>query len=389
MILEGDLPRIIEAALDVSAGPDHILPAGVTRYRKPLTDHDYLIADSMNQAAVDAILHKAVSETRRVMAPGARLYVMMGEWHAMPTHHMAQAGLLDNLAAYAPAPGSPHGALLYAYEAPYNDLQHYIRHHCALSVTEPVQERLHEHDPLGHYFARASMAFGSSPYAPRSLARAFNACVQQGIPLVLFDAARDETYGYLDLSGRLARDFAAARYQGLDLNQARFPVEGDEGTVIRNYVMAARIEDAARQQEADTVIVSVGLEHMGGNVKDNLSYETSLTAYLKQKIRPQDRVLPVFLSPKRDRKYKAENYAPSALWNDNPAALIIRGADESPYYNGCALGEEDRFIERLGKSYGCDIPSRFKAFTEPDQDAVRQELQNLIEQTGRVLPAPL
>lgn len=265
MILgQGDSPRVIEAALESPVGPDHILPVGAARYKKPLTNHDYIIARSMNQAAVDDILHKVVTETRRAMEPDARLYVVIGEWHDMPTHHMAQAGLLDNLAAAVKAGASDHGALLYAYEAPYDDLQYYIRHHCDVPVSDAVRPHLHKHDPLGQHFARVSVAYEPSPYAPHSLKRIFDRCLQHDIPVALYDAGRDDSYKHLSLSDDLTCAFIAAQYKGTTITQHNLAVEGKRGIIIRNAVMAERIADAADRHQADTIIVSVGAEHLGG-----------------------------------------------------------------------------------------------------------------------------
>lgn len=376
---QGDSPRVIEAALESPAGPDHILPAGAARYKKPLTDHDYIIAHPADQAAVDAVLHKVVMEMRRAMKPYARLYVVIGEWHAMPAHHMAQAGLLDNLAAAAKAGSENHGALLYAHEAPYDDLPYYIRHHCDVPVSESVRPHLHEHDPQGRYFAQAAMAFDPSSYAPQSLKRIFSRCLQHKISLVPYDAGRDESYKRLALTDDLTRAFIDSQHKGRSPGPRALSVEGKSGMTIRNAVMAERIAMAADRHQAGTIIVGVGAEHLGGRARGDRGYKNSLTACLKQKIRPQDRVLPVFFSARKDRDYKAERYTPAAFWQDNPGALIIRGAGEEHYYNGSPAGAEDHYIARLGCSYGANIPERFNVLTAPGPEEVRAMLRVFVD----------
>ncbi|MCD8497303.1 MAG: hypothetical protein LRZ85_03990 [Alphaproteobacteria bacterium] len=100
-------PATIESTLDNPAGPGIVLPVGVTRYEQPLSLHDYVMADPMNQAAIDTILYDIICKTRQDMGPGARLYVVIGENHASPVPRMTLAGIMDNMAADA-----RHGALL-------------------------------------------------------------------------------------------------------------------------------------------------------------------------------------------------------------------------------------------------------------------------------------
>ncbi|MCD8563097.1 MAG: hypothetical protein LRY54_03420 [Alphaproteobacteria bacterium] len=388
---------ILKEALTVFPIQNNILPAGIVSFENPLTPHDYVMADRMNQAALDRILFDIACKKRGKMAPGARLYIVVGEAHKMPAHRMVQAGLIDNLAAASRSGAGGHGSLLFAQELPYNYLQFYARNIYGLSVDKAVQERLHEYDPLGRNFMKAVLADNRFVnMAPQSLARVFSRCLAQDVPLALIDAAQDQSQNYLSPSDALACEVAEDIYEGLDLGQEQIPLSpffgrdknriDNRGMVIRNAVMARRAVEAAEEHRADTIVTATGAMHLGGNVAEFRKNDTSFITFLKEEIRPQDKILPIFIAA-GTQGLTAEESIPGDFWEDNPEAVILRGASEAFYPPvlgdlGIILGlcscPEPAFLERLGRSYGDAVPARFHETACLEKEAMTRELEEII-----------
>lgn len=260
-----------------------------------------------------------------------------------------------------------------------------------LPVEEDLKPHIHKHDPLGHYFARAVLACNIHSYASQSLSRVFNASLQHDVPLALVDAAYTDVNGYLLSSDELASGLAKDLYDGLDLAKNCVSITPDaadnKGAVIRNAVMAHRLVHKAEEHKADTIVMNTGLAHLGGDTLHDLSYNTSLTAFLRQKIRPQDKILPVVFPLKRDET-PIENHIPSAFWENNPHTFFPRGFSKNLYYAiGVGNSEEDDFIAALGRSYGNESPARFDLPAYPHWVSTRQKLQELIAD-ARAHPTP-
>ncbi|MCD8566757.1 MAG: TraB/GumN family protein [Alphaproteobacteria bacterium] len=362
-------------------------------HEAPLTDRDFIITDSLDQAAIDAVLHESICETRAGMEPGARLYVVMGEEHRMPTHIMAQAGLLDNLATDTASGKINHGSLLLAHETPYDILQFYATRHYGLSIDEKTGRTLHEKDPLGHHFARAFLVEKKALYSPCTLARVFNACLQHNIPLAPIDTACDDEEEHINPADALAGRVAQELYGALDLARDNIPTSGSpdkRGIVIRNAVMVQRMIEAANLHKADTIVAAIGFGHMGGDRGENLPYETSITGFLNAQLRDGDKILPVYFSLK-DEEYDPGSYFSPAFWAENPQAVIIRGASEGRYSLNSWQGLEDKFIKNLGKSYreaaSGPIPARFSPPPQLDKKAIREDIEHLITQTFPHMPS--
>ena len=359
------------------------LPAGITPseniYIAPLTTRDYRVENPMDQAAVDKLIYDIVCQERATMATGARLYIIMGEHHAKPSHKMAQAGVIDNLAADR----DTHGSVMLALETPYNQLQQYLDDVYKTRIPEPLKTSFHERDPLGHHFARTVLADNMYTCAPQSMTRVLSRALTHNLPIALCDAARKE-FGYLDPGDDMAQEIArSARFQ-CDLANEDISVVGTRGMNTRNAVMARRAVEKAQDNKADTVVIQTGLNHLGGNLSRRLNYDTSLTALLKDQIRPQDRVLSVFFSSAVNN-YAPERIVSREMWQDNPDHIIIRNlCDHKPPKLVFSNYLEKRLINRLGDSYlaqefGGEVPDRFQTLELPSPESVRAEALQLIQ----------
>ena len=365
---------------DLAAGLK-LLPAGITPSAEkginPRTTRDYRVDDPMNQAAVDRLLNDVICQERATMATGARLYIVMGETHDMPSLRMTQSGLLDNLCA---APDL-HGSLMLALELPYNFLQQYLEFVYHTPIPEPLKKTFHERDPLGHHFARTVLANNQYPCAPQSKSRLLGRALTHQLPIVLCDAAYGE-HRNLDPVDDLAQEIAESERFQFDLANENIFAIGIRGMNIRNAVMARRAVETAQAKhvKADTIVMQTGIAHLGGNMLKGLDYDTSLTALLKEEIRPQDRVLSVFFSFAVDDA--PERIVPPDMWQDNPDHIIIRNfCDES--YQNYETDEENDCIRRLGDSYlaqefGGVVPDRFQSPELPTPQSIKEEARRLI-----------
>lgn len=372
----------------VSYGNASVLPVGVTRNAQALTDNDYMIADPMDQAAVDAIIYQTVCETRAQMEAGSKLFVVMGENHAMPVHVMAQAGLLENVALAAGKPGQPdHGKLIFAYEHPYNALVRYVSDFYDI-FTDDVQDSLADYDPNGYYYLRAMLGDNHYPRAPQSGNQLRQTCLRYDIPLVPVDAGRNlvtDHYGQNKNIFSSSDPLLKELYPDVDFLTSEICVSDAEGVAIRNVAMVRRILNAAiRTCAADTVVLSTGLSHVAGDRWQRMSYADSLCVEFNKQIGAPHKILPViFDMDGNDTAWDIEEQ----MWQDHPDALIIRGASDKIYdeTNSLYPNGEKRFLKELGESYRDSIPKRFESFTVPDKDVVCCELKEFAERIKRDL----
>lgn len=336
----------------------------------------------MDQAAVDTLLYDIVCQERATMAPGARLYVVLGENHAMPSHKMAQAGLLDNLAT---APDL-HGRVMLAMEQPYNLLQKYLNSVCGIKTPPSFHSQLDDLDPVGYHTGRAVLTANKLSDAPQSTNRVLSCALSNNMPIALCDSALSRLRN-LDPVDELALEIAMSGTLQCDLAKQDISMYSSKGINIRNAVMARRASAKAhsRSIRADTVVFQTGQHHLGGylplNNSGDLTYQTSLTARLKAEIRPQDKVLSIFFS------YVAcgqtpERAVPAMMWEDNPYHVVIRNlcAQEYEVYQRT---KENDCIRSLGTSYlqnefGGVIPARFQEPDLPSEEFVREEIDQII-----------
>lgn len=350
------------------------LPAGITRHDAPQTSHDYVVANPMDQAAVDILFYDIACEARQGMEPGARLYIIVGEDHTSPIPRLSEAGLMENMTTAAHAGDTRHGSLLYAIEAPYNDLQFYARHAYRYQLDEGIQARLHEYDERGHHYAAAVLGQNLSLQTPESLATIFRTCLQGDIPLALIDAACEEGRPFISASDALACEVARNFGEGVDLKQENIPAisqSDNRGRAIRNIVMARRMVTAAKRHSACTIVSGIGAGHLN----------SGMISCLGKEIRPQDKILTVSFLPENSSD-SPEKIIPVPE-EDNTTAAVFRGTSgRSIYYSFVDSNDEETgFIRELGQSYklrGDDIPGRFNELSAPRWGSARQALQKLI-----------
>lgn len=375
----------------IPEGNGACLPPGVARYARPLTNHDYIIADAMDQAAVDAIIYKTVCETRAQMEPGGKLFVVMGENHDMPVHVMSQAGLLENIALSANKPDQPdHGKFLLAYEHPYNAIVRYISDFYDV-FTGDVQDSLADYDRGGYYYLRAMLGDNHYPRAPQAGNQLRQTCLRYDIPLVPVDAGRNlitDHYGQKKNIFSSSDPVLQALYPDVDFLTSQICVSDAEGVAMRNVAMVARMLDAATDAHAaDTVVLSTGLSHVARDRWQRMQYADSLCVEFNKQIEAPHKILPVlFDMDGNDMAWDIDEQ----MWRDHPEALIIRGASDKIYdeTNSLYPNGESRFIAQLSQSYGGNIPKRFERFTVPDKDAVRSELMEFVARAEQHLQMP-
>ena len=361
------------------------LPPGITPSAEkgiaPLTTRDYRVENPMDQAAVDRLLYDIICQERATLATGARLYIVIGEDHAMPSHMMTQTGLIDNITADR----DTHGHVMLALEVAYNSLPRHIRLGFDIQIPEPLKKSFHEMDPLGHYYSRAVLAKNAYALAPQSLNRLLSRALSHNLPIALCDAACNEHHN-LDPVDDLAQEIAQSERFRCNLMYKEIPhtpLTGDmRGIKIRNAVMARRAVANAQDNKAHTIVFPTGMNHLGGIISEGLDYGSSLTAMLKEEIRPRDRVLSVFFSSAVD-DYMPERDVPPKMWEDNPNHIIIRDLCDA-WYVYYQTGEEDECIRRLGDSYlaqefGGEVPQRFQPPELPSKDTICTEARQLIQ----------
>ena len=358
----------------------HSLPAGVYIQHEPLTSNHYIIANPLDQAAVDDIIYQSVCEARADMQPGGKLYVIMGENHGMPTHRMAQAALLDNLALANKSGNMPHGNLLYAVELPYNDIAKYARNVYNITSSH-VGDILHRYDPNGSAYMRAVLSKNIYPYASLSRERAYLTCLYNKIPAVnidldMFSATSGDSYVIIlsnedPVLGLLFEDVA-------NLNIALHASTG-LGMLFRNGGMAIRAWEAAHKtHQADTIVISTGLSHVGGDVRMGHDYSASFTKMLSYHLGPNDKILPVTFN---DSDYVIRDDVDRQMWQDYPDAVIINGASDKWFDNHLNVGrsQEKRFIGELRRSYnGRKEPVSYAHYNAKDIDQIRKRLTDLV-----------
>lgn len=372
-------------ATGVPSGAAAALPAGIVPYGDPLTNHDYIVCDPRDMKAADDLILWRATEIRKTMSEDGILYPVIAEEHQTIIPRMAQAGFLENLAA---APKT-HGKTFFMDESPRNILQLYA--HIVYKIDTPAD--MHRLDPLGHIFARAILAKNRYPSAPESQARILNTCLRHAIPIIPVDAAFDNALTYLDPSDPLAVESTRKLFK-INLCKTRICYDPSSSAydpravIIRNDVMAQRIATAAeRERKACTAVIGTGCDHAGENSeKPLLAYSTTLTAFLKEWIRPQDRMLSVFFA--KDAGGERLSKIPDETWRKNPDALILRNTDNMLSQKGIAYRpqggkgipemSEDEFITILGQSYDkVTIPAHFGIPACPDPDDMKRKLKTI------------
>lgn len=277
-----------------------------------------------------------------------------------------------------------HGSVMLTLEDAYNKLQQYLDIEYDISIPEPLKKAFHDLDPLGHHFASAVLADNTYYNAPQSFNRLLSRAFAHNLPIALCDTAFDE-HNNLDPVDDLAQEIALSAQFQCDLicNEIpHIPLTGDtRGIKIRNALMARRVVAKARDNKAHTIVFPTGMNHLGGIISEGFDYESSLTAMLKQQIRPQDRVLSVFFSSAAD-DFTPERIAPPEMWQDNPDHIIIRDLCDA-WYVYYQTGEEDECIRCLGDSYlapefGGVVPERFQPPELPTTQSIKEEAQQLI-----------
>ena len=353
------------------------LPPGITSVddmgKKPLTTRDYHVNTPMDQAAIDTLLYNIVCDERDNMADGARLFILLGENHLIPGHKMTQAGLVDNLCADR----ARHGSIKLAVESPFNFLTDYLQLVYQKIVPQPLKDCFHDFDMSGHVYARAVMAKNYFTDAPQSYSQLLSRASANEIEIVPYDTGKKTPY--LDLQDPLVREACREIDGCIGLHK----IVSDHGVKIRNKVMARRLMEAADNPDipADTIVIQSGLKHLGGFSLQDLCYSSSLSARLKDIMRPHDRLISVFFSSVKD-KFHPEDVVSPDMWEDNPDHVIIRNASDTAFRNG-KEDEEMAHIQKLGESYkaaafGGVVPERFEFVSPPLVESVENEVDRLI-----------
>lgn len=353
------------------------LPPGITPVedmgKQSLTTRDYHVNNPMDQAAIDTLLYNIVCDERDKMADGARLFILLGENHLVPGHKMTQAGLVDNLCADR----ARHGSIKLAVESPFNFLTDYLQLVYQKIVPQPLKDCFHDFDMSGHLYAQAVMAKNYFTDAPQSYSQLLSRAGANDIEIVPYDTGKKTPY--LDPQDPLVRKVCHEIDGCIGLHKT----VSDHGVKIRNKVMARRILEAADTLDnpADTIVIQTGLKHLGGCSLQDLCYPSSLSARLKDTMRPHDRLISVFFSSVKD-KFHPEDVVSPDMWEDNPDHVIIRNASDAAFRNG-EEDEEMGHIQKLGESYkaavfGGIVPERFKAASPPSVESVENAVDRLI-----------
>jgi len=359
------------------------LPKGVVRHDKPLCNHDYVIADPMDQAALDRLLFAIVCDVRKEMVPEGKLYIVLGENHSNPAHIMAQAGLMENIVLMEQDKDTMSNPIIFCHETPYNELDDYIHSCVDLDIDELElgdDLGLYRYDTLGHVFTKVALFENLSPTAPEARNRLMASILEHRVSACLIDAARQDFF-YLDGRDGLATEFALAHY-GVNPERESVGIDIDGSGVgigIRNAVMARRSKNKMQKMGSDFALLAVGSGHVFGAEAYGMSFDMSLTSCLKREILSQDRILSIFFSLESyGPEAIAENALPDEAFVDDfgHIPVIIRGLSER-CFDWVDSGEQ-AFIESLGKSYTPEnIPNRFFMPSKPDRQSVLEEIRAL------------
>lgn len=374
---------------------DAVIDFGAARHDSPDHIHLYEVMSSDNQAMVERILYETVSTVRDQMEPDGRLYVVIGENHGSHAHNLAQASLLDDLANEGNrTEQQDHGAaphILYAIELPQNVLSHTTRKHYE-PLNEAQAAALDALDDQGHLYAQMAITKNTLPYARGSLGRTFDLCMRKHIPLAYVDVHYvPESGKALPASDPLAQEVATSLFDGLDLGQVSIPktpkTEADgssdeRGMIIRNAVMAQRITEAAQRHDADVTVIKTGMRHVTERLQGReMDTSRSLCAFLQDQIRPQDKILPVFLLPRSYVWGDPAEIIPEHLRQNGQDVLVIKGINEGSVQH-VNPEREELLIKQLEASYRGSVPDYYKApagYNEEDMRAALQSALNTLD----------
>ncbi len=361
-----------------AAGIASALPAGIVRSPEDFHGNglDFTLEDPVNMWAADQVLGRIAVGMREAMHPEGTLYVVMGETHFTPAHILAQAGMMDTLAAKFNECADPRYKTALALETAFNQLARRAAQHYKLRVSKAQRYALHKHDPRGHIFACAVLA-DNRHSSPAARSRLWAAALDGKMKIALADAANiciDSSY-YLDPRDPMAASVAKEMY-GINMAQDKLPCTSStperdiRGIDVRNEVLARRIAEAAKGH--GIVVTQTGLSHLGDK-RRSLDFANALPARLAEHLGPHDRILTLFPTAARDG-FTPENLTPPGA-HPHIIPMVLRGLSDTKFRE---VNEED-FVQELGFSYPKgSIPARFQPLPLPDRDEIKAELQALL-----------
>ena len=348
--------------------------SGTVPVKKPLTANHVALRNPYESKTFDRVIWNAVQDHLRDMEPDETLVIVLGEAHAAPSHIMAQAGLLTNLAHWrGKAPNDPDRQFLFACELPYDLLSH----DAARFYNIPLQHKLHEHDPKGHLALQTRLIHfeeqNQLSFAPQSKRRVFNTVLRHDITACFNDAAYNNEFQYLQRNDPVAGKIAKDEY-GIDLSSQFIRASGNAtGMGIRNGTMKTRALEKAKEKNVRIIVQQTGMSHLYGHLEDGYPYEQSLVAYYNRQ--SGCRTLGVFFNTQRDG-HTAEKIVDPRAFEENPHHIIFANAADEQYMSFYPAGEH-RCLKQLDKSHGpedcpyaIDEPGPGKKKTEPLLKAV-------------------
>jgi hypothetical protein len=372
-----------------------VLPQGIISSPENFTLHDYTVVDPMDMKAVDELFFSLVMAERSAMGSEGTLYVVIGEAHPMAAHRMVQTGLIENIATQYKKSKKPNYRPALMVEMPFNDLAVTAEQEYQLTVSHADKYNLHRYDPSGHLFARSILSDNPYTESPEAQNRLFATALHYHIPILPIDAAKMDAEDAIDPNCEIYGQVVHEYYP--DLAEAKIGTLSRVGTDVRNGVMAKRISDKAIENNTGIALVNNGLHHLGRREiylgsrlsVPELPFKTSLPARLSEKIKPNDRILSVFLSSTRDTP---EQVTPPGS-HPKITPVVLRGLAENKFYAGDKK-RENQFIAELGESYrrrgffsqifgsSNGIPKRFDGPTTsqwPSKTVLRPQIEALLE----------
>jgi hypothetical protein len=292
--------------------------------------------------AISDMIIAAVTHKRQNMHPDGRLYVEMGEAHPAFSHTLAQSVFLDNLHAQTDVGGfNPHGKIMMALEISYDSLQNIATRDFGINMPDDMRAQLHNKDPLGQLFLKASINAYQKHSVYHHNTNLYMNCLHHGEPVCLADLGHTDNNMAVDVGDPMTQKIAQDR--GVDLSSTplltypghaasnwpkHFPPK-ELGCEFRNSGLSRRTINAAEEWKAKTIVIKMGLAHVGGQIHKNhqLPYETSVTADLKSRIRPQDEVLSINFNCLHDGREFVDT-VPAEMWDNNPDHIIIRNVSK-------------------------------------------------------------
>lgn len=289
---------------------------------------------------------------------GKPLVIVIGENHDIPAQHMCQIIALDvmsNYRARALAAGQPAPDLIFAYEQPYNLYQKLARDGLKLRVPNTLYYR-DNLDPDGHRAMSVMLSKNLHDRIPLSFQHVFKAAIQQQIPVLFNDAARE--YDWIGrvkinendtlfptITKSLKDDFAAS---DRDLSPT-----SPYGMAYRDFSMSQRVMRKITQFKDTTptdpkliTLQHCGLCHIFGHRLDKTNLQHTLAARYRD---AGAHVWPIF--------FATYNYTPervvgkaneTSVWQDFPNTSIFRGFNEEEH---SAREKEQECFSRLEAAY--------------------------------------